>query len=72
MPKYYVKIIDTKVIVVADNPLDACVKASIRKCIISAGLYWSVSERGFDSHPDDELVDDYLIIKELEKRRKNE
>jgi hypothetical protein len=57
MPKYYVKIIDTKVIVVADNPLDACVKASIRKGIISAGLYWSVSERGFDSHPDDELVD---------------
>lgn len=72
MPKYYVTIIDTKIIVSANDPLSACVKASMKNGIISAGLYWKVSEKGFDEHFDDELIDDHLILKELQKYNKGE
>jgi hypothetical protein len=57
-------------VISADNPLDACVKVAERYNICSVGLHWKVSEKGFGGHPDDDIIDDHEIIKEINKRKK--
>lgn len=68
MPKYYVQVIDSKYLITAKDPLDACVLVSERHGVISAGITWIVSEKGFNYHFDDEAICDFLIIEELERR----
>lgn len=70
MPKYYVTALDKEYIIDAKNPLDACVLTSQRMSIVSCGLMWKVSEKGFDNHPDDDVIDDHEILKELKRRSK--
>ena len=68
MPKYYVTCLDMKTMVTAHNPLDACVSASDKMMVATAGISWVVSERGFSQHDDDIAVPDCEIIKEYLRR----
>lgn len=68
MPKYYVTCLDRSTIVTGRNHLDACVKASDKLCVSTAGVYWSVSERGFGKHEDDVMISDRHIIEEQLRR----
>lgn len=70
MPKYYVSAPNINTIIVADNPLDACVRVANKQNSISVGLLWKVSERGFGGHSDDEVIDDHEIVKEINRRKK--
>jgi len=69
MPKYYVSVANSKLIINANNPLEACVLASDKLSLVSVGLCWKVSEIGFAPHNEDYMVDDYSILEELKKRR---
>ncbi len=68
MPKYYVKCLEQQCVLDAQNPLDACVLASEAMCVMTAGISWSVSERGFEKHEDDLRISDLEIIKEWKRR----
>ena len=70
MPKYYVSIPGIDEVISAKNPLDACVKVSSKHGVISVGLYWKVSEKGFGGHPEDEIIDDHEVVKEINRRNK--
>ena len=71
MPKYYVSGPNNiNVVLSADTPLDACVKVLEKQKILTVGLFWKVSERGFGGHPEDEIVDDHEIVKEINRRKK--
>lgn len=70
MPKYYVSIPNIDVVLIADNPLDACVKAVLKHNCITVGLLWKVSEIGFAGHPEDEVIDDHEVAKEINRRKK--
>jgi len=72
MPKYYVRCLGSKAIVDAKSELDACVLASEAMQTMTAGLYWIVSERGFEKHEDDLLISDLEIIKEWTRRNLGE
>lgn len=71
MPKYYVSMPNINTVIQADNPLDACVKVAIKHNCITVGLLWKVSEIGFGGHPEDEVIEDYEIVKEINKKKKN-
>lgn len=68
MPKYYVTCLDRSTIVIGKDELDACVEASDKLCVSTAGIYWTVSERGFGKHEDDVMIADHHIIKEQLRR----
>ena len=70
MPKYYVSVLNNNYVLEAKNPLDACVLTSQRMSIVSCGLMWKVSEKGFGNHPDDDVIDDHEIVRELKRRSK--
>lgn len=70
MPKYYVSVMNNNIVLEAKDPLDACVLASEAMNLTSAGLQWKVSERGFANHPDDDVIYDSEIIKEIKRRNK--
>jgi hypothetical protein len=68
MPKYYVSCLDLLRVVSAENPVEACAVVSEKTGIITAGINWRVSEKGFSWHMEDDIIDDLLIIRWLEKR----
>ena len=68
MPKYYVTCLDRHTIVNAHNPLDACVNASDKMMMATAGISWVVSEKGFKQHEDDVIIPDDDIIREYLRR----
>lgn len=70
MPKYYVSVMNNNIVLEAKDPLDACVLASEAMNVTSVGLQWKVSERGFSNHPDDDVIYDTEIIKEINRRGK--
>jgi len=65
MSKYYVKVMDMRMLTEATNELDACVRCSRRHSVTTGGLTWSVSEKGFDKHDDDVMIPDDIIMQEL-------
>jgi hypothetical protein len=65
MNKYYVKVLDMKMMTLAPNELDACVQCSRKNKVTTGGLTWSVSEKGFDEHDDDVMISDDIIMQEL-------
>ena len=67
MPKYYVSIPNLDQVILAKDPLDACVKISVINSIMTVGLYWKVSEIGFSDHKDDIYISDVEIIREDRK-----
>ena len=72
MPKYYVSCLDLERVVSAEDPVEACGLVSEKTGVITAGINWRVSERGFNWHTEDETVDDLLIIQWLEKKYGND
>jgi hypothetical protein len=68
MPKYYVSCLDLFDIVDASNPIEACGIVSERTGVITAGMSWRVSERGFRRHTEDYIVTDILIVGWLKER----
>lgn len=70
MPKYYVTCMDRATIVSGEDELDACVEASRKMHITTAGINWFVSERGFAKHEDDVMIPDHAIIDEYTRRNK--
>lgn len=56
--KYYVKVLDSEMIVSEMSELDACLKCSKLYNLITVGLTWKVSERGFDVHDNDVFISD--------------
>jgi len=71
MSKYYVSCMDVKEVVNAEDPIDACIAVSVKSSMISVGLTWLVSEKGFDIHFDDIRIPDSEILKEMERRKPN-
>jgi len=71
MPKYYVSCLNLERVISASDPIEACGLIADKWGFITAGLKWSVSERGFTWHTDDEAIDDLLIIRWLEKKYGN-
>ena len=71
MPKYYVRCLDLEHVVNAETPVEACGLVSEKTGVITAGINWTVSERGFNWHKEDEVVDDLLIIQWLEEKYGN-
>ena len=63
MPKYYVKCLNQRVTIDAKDEMEACLVASNAMRTMTAGIYWVVSERGFEKHEDDLLISDLEIIK---------
>lgn len=70
MPKYYVSIPNINEVISAENPIDACIKVALKHNCITVGLMWKVSEIGFGGHPEDEVVDDHEIVKEINRRKR--
>lgn len=64
--KYYVRVLDSQMVVSAESEIDACLKCSKIHGIVSVGLTWTVSEKGFDAHSDDVLIQDDLLFSPLE------
>jgi len=71
MPKYYVSCLNLEEVLVSNTPLDACVEVCSKLGIGTAGLMWTVSERGFNSHNDDTLIYDDEINEEFLRRMDN-
>jgi hypothetical protein len=65
MNKYYVRVMDNKMMLMADDELDACVRCSRKHGITTGNLTWAVSEKGFEKHDDDVLIPDDIIMQEL-------
>lgn len=61
MQKFYVSFLENKYIILAKDPIEACVKISRRYNIKTSGIDWKVSERGFNFHSNDEFVSDSII-----------
>jgi hypothetical protein len=70
MPKYYVSAPNLNTVIMADNAIDACVKVATKHNVVTVGLLWKVSERGFGGHPEDEVIDDHEIVKEINRRKR--
>jgi hypothetical protein len=70
MPKYYVSIPGFDLVLNATDPMDACVKTALRCSIVTIGALWKVSEIGFGGHPEDEVIDDHEVVKEINRRKK--
>lgn len=70
MPKYYVSAPNINEVISADTPIDACVKVCLKHNVITVGILWKVSEMGFGGHPEDEVIDDHEIVKEINRRKR--
>jgi len=70
MPKYYVRCLEEQTIVTGYDALDACVAAFSKLGIATVGIYWVVSERGFEKHEDDVMIPDHYIMEELARRQR--
>ncbi len=68
MQKYYVSFLENKYIVLAKNPIEACISVSKKYNTKTQGIDWKVSERGFNFHSDDEFVADSIINKKKKGR----
>lgn len=68
MQKYYVSFLEQKYIVLAKNPIDACIIVCKKYNAKTSGIDWKVSERGFNFHEDDEFVSDTIINKKKKGR----
>jgi len=71
MPKYYVSCLNLERVISASNPIEACGLVADKNGFLTAGISWTVSEQGFTWHTNDEVIDDLLIIRWLEKKYGN-
>ena len=68
MQKFYVSFLENKYIILAKDPIDACIKVSSQYNILTSGIDWKVSEIGFNFHSVDEFISDSIIRKKKRGR----
>ena len=63
--KYYVSNTLTDAVILATNPLDACIRTFKVYGTMTVGINWKMSERGFDIHLNDVFLGDDIIAETL-------
>ena len=63
--KYYVSNSLTNAVILATNPLDACIRTFKVYGTMTVGINWKISERGFDIHLNGVFLGDDVITETL-------